>query len=53
MVITGFIYQVLDKKHKSQAMTLNILKVFNRVSYTGLLRKLEGYGVYGRIFGLI
>ncbi|CAE1168972.1 unnamed protein product [Acanthosepion pharaonis] len=51
--ITETVYQALQNNEEARAVALDISKAFDRVSYVGLLRKLQGYGIPGRLFDLI
>ena len=52
-VVSNRIARVLDRSGAPQAVALDISKAFNRVWHTGLLHKLNSYGISGQIFGLI
>ena len=45
--------RAFNRSGATQAVALDISKVFNRVYHAGLLQKLKSYGISGQIFGVI
>ena len=52
-VVSDRIARAFNRFGATQAVALDISKVFVRVWHTGLLHKLKSYGISGQIFGLI
>ena len=52
-VVCDRIGRALNKSGATQAVALDIFKVFNRVWHAGLLCKLRSYEISGQMFGLI
>ena len=50
---TDRIARAFNRSGATQAVALDISKVFDRVWHAGLLHKLKSYGISGQIFGLI
>ena len=51
-VLSGGIARAFNRSGTTQAMGLNLSKVFDRVWHAGLLHKIKSYGISGQIFGL-
>ena len=52
-VVSDRIPRAFNRSGATQAIALDISKVFDRVWHTGLLHKVRCYGRLGQIFGLI
>ena len=52
-VLYDRIARIFNRSGATQAVALDISKVFDRVWHAGLLHKLNSYGISGQIFGLI
>ena len=52
-VVSDRIARAFKRSGATRAVTLDILKAFDRVWHAGLLHKLKSYGISGQIFGLI
>ena len=52
-VITERVNCALDNSGQARAVALDISKAFDKVWHAGLIRKLEGYGVCGRVLRII
>jgi len=52
-VITERVNCALDNSGQARAIALDISKAFDKVWHAGLIRKLEGYGVCGRVLRII
>ena len=52
-VVSDRIAWSFNRSAATQAVALDIFKVFDRVWYAGLLHKLKSYGISGQMFGLI
>ena len=52
-VVSDRIARAFNRSGATQAVTLDISKVFNRAWHPGLLHKLRSYGISGQIFGPI
>ena len=52
-VVSDRIVWAFNKSGNNQAVALDIFKAFDRVWHSGLLHKLNSYGISGQMFGLI
>ena len=52
-VVSDRIARAFNRSGATRAVTLDMLKAFDRVWHAGLLHKLKSYGISGQIFGLI
>ena len=51
-VVSDRIARAFNRSRATWAVALYISKAFDRVSYSGLLHKLQSYGISGQIYGL-
>ena len=52
-VVSDRIVWAFNKSGNNQAVALDIFKAFDRVWHSGLLHKVNSYGISGQMFGLI
>ena len=52
-VVSDRIARAFNRSGTTQAVALDISKVFDRVWHSGFLHKLKFFGISGQIFGLI
>ena len=52
-VVTERIHRFMDNSGEGRAIALDISKAFDRVWHSGLLHKLQAYGISGKILGII
>ena len=52
-VVSDRIVWAFNKSGNNEAVALDIFKAFDRVWHSGLLHKLNSYGISGQMFGLI
>ena len=52
-VVSDRIARAFNRSGATRAVALDIFKAFDRVWHTGLLHKLNSWGISGQIFGLI